>query len=198
MAIAVEHQFVTPLTALLVESEDATERLLADSPKDPKHGCCAGQCRTDGAGHTRERDKRVYVFTVAGLGLGGGSAPAGPTPVRVVYQPPPWVQMTTPAPPSQAEKGPEEWTLPKRVTIGNGRPLKVPTLPFHLRALIIGLLLQWITTLTSSSTCPGATWTSASTSTPDQDTSSTWCRTAEQVPDVCLRRVSGGSLTLLC
>uniref|UniRef100_A0A671Y1R2 Inter-alpha-trypsin inhibitor heavy chain 2 n=1 Tax=Sparus aurata TaxID=8175 RepID=A0A671Y1R2_SPAAU len=37
MALAVEHQFVTPLTALLVESEDATERLLADSPKDPKH-----------------------------------------------------------------------------------------------------------------------------------------------------------------
>ena len=42
MALAVEHQFVTPLTALLVESEDATERLLADSPKDPKHGCCLG------------------------------------------------------------------------------------------------------------------------------------------------------------
>lgn len=42
MALAVEHQFVTPLTALLVESEDATERLLADSPKDPKHGCCSG------------------------------------------------------------------------------------------------------------------------------------------------------------
>lgn len=46
MAIALEHQFVTPLTALLVESEDATERLLADSPKDPKHGCCPGRCRT--------------------------------------------------------------------------------------------------------------------------------------------------------
>lgn len=44
MAIAVEHQFVTPLTALLVESQDASERLLADSPKDPKHGCCPGQC----------------------------------------------------------------------------------------------------------------------------------------------------------
>lgn len=42
MSLAVEHQFVTPLTALLVESEDATERLLADSPKDPKHGCCSG------------------------------------------------------------------------------------------------------------------------------------------------------------
>lgn len=42
MALAVEHQFVTPLTALLVESEDTNERLLADSPKDPKHGCCSG------------------------------------------------------------------------------------------------------------------------------------------------------------
>uniref|UniRef100_A0A8C9ZP97 Inter-alpha-trypsin inhibitor heavy chain 2 n=1 Tax=Sander lucioperca TaxID=283035 RepID=A0A8C9ZP97_SANLU len=41
MSLAVEHQFVTPLTALLVESEDAKERLLADSPKDPKHGCCS-------------------------------------------------------------------------------------------------------------------------------------------------------------
>lgn len=58
-------------------------------------------------------------FVVVGLGLGGGSAASGPNPVRVVYQPPPWVQMTTPAPPSQVEKGPEEWTLPKRVTIGN-------------------------------------------------------------------------------
>ncbi|XP_020569676.1 inter-alpha-trypsin inhibitor heavy chain H2 isoform X2 [Oryzias latipes] len=41
MALAVEHQFVTPLTALLVESEDATERMLADSPLDPKKGCCS-------------------------------------------------------------------------------------------------------------------------------------------------------------
>lgn len=56
---------------------------------------------------------------IVGGGLGGGSASSGPTPVRVVYQPPPWVQMTTPAPPSQAEKGPEEWTLPKKVNLGN-------------------------------------------------------------------------------
>lgn len=42
MSLAVEHQFVTPLTALLVESEDTKERLLADTPKDPKHGCCGG------------------------------------------------------------------------------------------------------------------------------------------------------------
>uniref|UniRef100_A0A4W6D8A4 Inter-alpha-trypsin inhibitor heavy chain 2 n=1 Tax=Lates calcarifer TaxID=8187 RepID=A0A4W6D8A4_LATCA len=41
MSLAVEHQFVTPLTALLVESEDAKERLLADTPRDPKHGCCS-------------------------------------------------------------------------------------------------------------------------------------------------------------
>uniref|UniRef100_A0A674F7P8 Inter-alpha-trypsin inhibitor heavy chain 2 n=1 Tax=Salmo trutta TaxID=8032 RepID=A0A674F7P8_SALTR len=38
LTLAVEHQFVTPLTALLVESEEAKERLLADSPKDPKQG----------------------------------------------------------------------------------------------------------------------------------------------------------------
>uniref|UniRef100_A0A8C4IL13 Inter-alpha-trypsin inhibitor heavy chain 2 n=1 Tax=Dicentrarchus labrax TaxID=13489 RepID=A0A8C4IL13_DICLA len=55
MSLAVEHQFVTPLTALLVESEGATERLLADSPRDPKHGCCSG-------------------------GLGGGSSINGPGP----------------------------------------------------------------------------------------------------------------------
>uniref|UniRef100_A0AAR2KK29 Inter-alpha-trypsin inhibitor heavy chain 2 n=1 Tax=Pygocentrus nattereri TaxID=42514 RepID=A0AAR2KK29_PYGNA len=42
MTLAVEHQFVTPLTAMLVESQDGPERLLADSPKDPKQGCCPG------------------------------------------------------------------------------------------------------------------------------------------------------------
>uniref|UniRef100_A0A8C5FVQ1 Inter-alpha-trypsin inhibitor heavy chain 2 n=1 Tax=Gadus morhua TaxID=8049 RepID=A0A8C5FVQ1_GADMO len=46
LTLAVEHQFVTPLTALLVESEDGGERLLADSPKDPKQGCCSGQLPT--------------------------------------------------------------------------------------------------------------------------------------------------------
>uniref|UniRef100_A0A8B9HNZ0 Inter-alpha-trypsin inhibitor heavy chain 2 n=1 Tax=Astyanax mexicanus TaxID=7994 RepID=A0A8B9HNZ0_ASTMX len=47
LSLAVEHQFVTPLTALLVESTDGPERLLADSPKDPKQGCCPGT-GTDG------------------------------------------------------------------------------------------------------------------------------------------------------
>uniref|UniRef100_A0A7N6A1B1 Inter-alpha-trypsin inhibitor heavy chain 2 n=1 Tax=Anabas testudineus TaxID=64144 RepID=A0A7N6A1B1_ANATE len=87
MSLALEHQFVTPLTALLVESEDATERLLADSPRDPKHGCCSG--------------------------------PRHPVPkVPIVYQVPPWVQMSTPAPPSSVEKGPVEWTVPEKVTLG--------------------------------------------------------------------------------
>nr|XP_046235574.1 inter-alpha-trypsin inhibitor heavy chain H2 [Scatophagus argus] len=105
MSLAVEHQFVTPLTALLVESEDATERLLADSPKDPKHGCCSGG------------------------GVGGGLASSGLAPVRVVYQPPPWVQMTTPAPPSQAEKGPEEWALPQQVNLVDNDPHFIVHLP---------------------------------------------------------------------
>ncbi|XP_070709808.1 inter-alpha-trypsin inhibitor heavy chain H2 isoform X1 [Pempheris klunzingeri] len=103
MSLAVEHQFVTPLTALLVESDDAKERLLADSPKDPKHGCCPG--------------------------IGGGSSSAPLTPVRVVYQPPPWVQMTTTAPPSQAEKGPEEWAVPQRVNLVDNDPHFIIHLP---------------------------------------------------------------------
>lgn len=101
MSLAVEHQFVTPLTALLVESDDATERLLADSPKDPKHGCCSG----------------------------GGFASPGVTKVGVVYQPPPWILMTTPAPPSQAEKGPEEWTIPQQVNLVDNDPHFIIHLP---------------------------------------------------------------------
>ncbi|XP_068995981.1 inter-alpha-trypsin inhibitor heavy chain H2 [Embiotoca jacksoni] len=105
MTLAVEHQFVTPFTALLVESEDATERLLADSPRDPKHGCCSG------------------------AGVGGGMAPNGLAPVRVVYQPPPWVQITTLAPPSQAEKGPVELSLPQHVNLVDNDPHFIVHLP---------------------------------------------------------------------
>uniref|UniRef100_A0A8C7F166 Inter-alpha-trypsin inhibitor heavy chain 2 n=1 Tax=Oncorhynchus kisutch TaxID=8019 RepID=A0A8C7F166_ONCKI len=77
LTLAVEHQFVTPLTALLVESEEAKERLLADSPNDPKQGCCAVT--------------KAFPNSVI----------------------PPWVQMTTPAPPSHAER-----PLPDHITIG--------------------------------------------------------------------------------
>ncbi|XP_030629348.1 inter-alpha-trypsin inhibitor heavy chain H2 isoform X2 [Chanos chanos] len=66
--LAVEHQFVTPLTALLVESEGGQERLLADSPKDPKQGCCPA----------------------AALG--------GRTPSQVLYSIPPWAPMPTSIP----------------------------------------------------------------------------------------------------
>ncbi|XP_068162662.1 inter-alpha-trypsin inhibitor heavy chain H2 [Antennarius striatus] len=103
MTIAVEHQFVTPLTALLVESSDGSERLLANSPKAREQGCCPG----------------------AGLG--------GPSPsqsqVQLVYQPPPWVQMTTPLPPSQVAKGPEVWTLPGKVNLVDNDPHFIIHLP---------------------------------------------------------------------
>ncbi|XP_026217407.1 inter-alpha-trypsin inhibitor heavy chain H2 [Anabas testudineus] len=103
MSLALEHQFVTPLTALLVESEDATERLLADSPRDPKHGCCSG---------------------------GGIGGPRHPVPkVPIVYQVPPWVQMSTPAPPSSVEKGPVEWTVPEKVTLVDNDPHFIVHLP---------------------------------------------------------------------
>ncbi|XP_030576138.1 inter-alpha-trypsin inhibitor heavy chain H2 isoform X2 [Archocentrus centrarchus] len=101
MTLAVEHQFVTPFTALLVESEDATERLLADSPKDPKLGCCSG-----------------------------GGVSSGLTPVSVVYQAPPWVQIaTTTPPPSQVEKGPEEYALPPKVNLVDNDPHFIIHLP---------------------------------------------------------------------
>ncbi|XP_067437287.1 inter-alpha-trypsin inhibitor heavy chain H2 [Thunnus thynnus] len=107
LALAVEHQFVTPFTAMLVESEDARERLLADSPRDPKHGCCSG-----------------------GVVGGGGSASASLSPVRVVYQPPPWVQVTTPAPPSHAVKGPQDQLiLPPQVNLVDNDPHFIVHLP---------------------------------------------------------------------
>ncbi|XP_060886487.1 inter-alpha-trypsin inhibitor heavy chain H2 [Labrus mixtus] len=106
MALAVEHQFVTPLTAMLVESEDATERLLADFPKDPKHGCCSGM----GGGP-------------------GGSASANLAPVRVVYEPPPWVQTPTPSTPSEAAKGPEVLAVPPTINLVDNDPHFIVHLP---------------------------------------------------------------------
>ncbi|XP_031652938.1 inter-alpha-trypsin inhibitor heavy chain H2 [Oncorhynchus kisutch] len=98
LTLAVEHQFVTPLTALLVESEEAKERLLADSPRDPKQGCCAG-----------------------GSGMVG---PRQRTPVQMVHSIPLWVQMTTPAPPSHAER-----PLPDHITIVENDPHFIVHLP---------------------------------------------------------------------
>ncbi|XP_059361463.1 inter-alpha-trypsin inhibitor heavy chain H2-like [Carassius carassius] len=50
VALAVEHQFVTPFTAMLVEGQDQgrAERLIADSPRDSKHGCCSATAPLSG------------------------------------------------------------------------------------------------------------------------------------------------------
>ncbi|CAL8318366.1 unnamed protein product [Lota lota] len=103
LTLAVEHQFVTPLTALLVESEDNMERLLADSPKDPKQGCCSGQRSSCQPSH-------------------GGTLL--PTPVHLNYSPPPWVQVTTKPPPSEADRPP-----PEHITIVENDPHFIVHLP---------------------------------------------------------------------
>ncbi|KAM7378495.1 hypothetical protein PAMA_013413 [Pampus argenteus] len=100
VALAVDHQFVTPLTAMLVESEDGRERLLADSPKDPKHGCCSGR-------------------------TGGGAG----SPVHVVYQLPPWVQSTTPAPSHAVVGKTEEIKLPQHISLVDNDPHFIVHLP---------------------------------------------------------------------
>ncbi|MCI4388978.1 hypothetical protein PGIGA_G00092290 [Pangasianodon gigas] len=74
LALSVEHQFVTPVTALLVESEDGPERLLADSPRDPRQGCCPGAIPS----------KPVHVYSI---------------PPSV---PPPWASLSVTPGPSQA------------------------------------------------------------------------------------------------
>ncbi|KAJ8269201.1 hypothetical protein COCON_G00118080 [Conger conger] len=83
LGLAVEHQFVTPFTALLVESEGGLERVLAESPKDRKQGCCLG---------------------TAALG--------GKTPVQLIHSvPPPWAQLTTKAPPEVKGAPPDHITI---------------------------------------------------------------------------------------
>ncbi|KAM8972135.1 inter-alpha-trypsin inhibitor heavy chain H2 [Pelodytes ibericus] len=41
LQLSIDHHFVTPFTSLLIESDDGKERMLADSPRDPKGGCCS-------------------------------------------------------------------------------------------------------------------------------------------------------------
>lgn len=43
LQMSLEHHIVTPLTAMVIESEAGDERLLADSPPQD-HSCCSGQC----------------------------------------------------------------------------------------------------------------------------------------------------------
>uniref|UniRef100_A0A8D3E3A1 Inter-alpha-trypsin inhibitor heavy chain 2 n=1 Tax=Scophthalmus maximus TaxID=52904 RepID=A0A8D3E3A1_SCOMX len=101
MSLAVEHQFVTPLTALLVESEDAKERLLADSPRDPKHGCCSGarpkrRCDNVTRRKVSQNQKRATKLNR---------------------------QIT------MCSVGPEEWTLPPTVNLVDNDPHFIVHLP---------------------------------------------------------------------
>ncbi|KAI7791891.1 putative inter-alpha-trypsin inhibitor heavy chain H2 [Triplophysa rosa] len=103
VALAVEHQFVTPLTAMLVESQDqeTAERLIADSPKDSKHGCCSG---------------------TASL--------SGQLPVtNVVYQNPPWVMPTAPSDPKEATGEQALSVIPNRINIVDNDPHFIIHLP---------------------------------------------------------------------
>ncbi|KAJ8261765.1 hypothetical protein GJAV_G00158150 [Gymnothorax javanicus] len=88
--LALEHQFVTPFTAMLVESEGGQERVLAESPKDRKQGCCLG------------------------------AAPLGRmTPVQVVHsKPPSWAQQVLPPTPSSAD-GPPPDVIPHITAVDN-------------------------------------------------------------------------------
>ncbi|XP_069764324.1 inter-alpha-trypsin inhibitor heavy chain H2 [Narcine bancroftii] len=42
LTLALIHHFVTPVTSMLVESEETGQKLLADSPRDSRDGCCGG------------------------------------------------------------------------------------------------------------------------------------------------------------
>ncbi|XP_067861209.1 inter-alpha-trypsin inhibitor heavy chain H2 [Heptranchias perlo] len=64
LALALVHQFVTPVTALLVESEQTGQRLLADSPKDTRNGCCTG----------------TPIFGKKGTGIPGWASTSTPPP----------------------------------------------------------------------------------------------------------------------
>uniref|UniRef100_UPI003D9F5EAA inter-alpha-trypsin inhibitor heavy chain H2 precursor n=1 Tax=Danio rerio TaxID=7955 RepID=UPI003D9F5EAA len=103
VALAVEHQFVTPLTAMLVESneEGRPERLIADSPKDSKHGCCSA------------------------TGSLSGQMPVQ----RLVYQNPPWI-LPTPGPTFVAEAvGSQESIIPVHITGVDSDPHFIINLP---------------------------------------------------------------------
>ncbi|XP_051976312.1 inter-alpha-trypsin inhibitor heavy chain H2-like [Xyrauchen texanus] len=102
VALAVEHQFVTPLTAMLVESQDQenAERLIADSPKDSKHGCCSATMPSPGS-----------------------------MPVQhVVFQNPPWAQ-PTPAPTLGEATGTHQSIIPGRINLVDNDPHFIIHLP---------------------------------------------------------------------
>uniref|UniRef100_A0A9J8BK57 Inter-alpha-trypsin inhibitor heavy chain 2 n=1 Tax=Cyprinus carpio carpio TaxID=630221 RepID=A0A9J8BK57_CYPCA len=93
MALAVEHQFVTPFTAMLVEGHDQgrAERLIADSPRDSRHGCCSATVPLSGPQTVKQ----------------------------LLYSKPPWIQPTN-APTQEASGKLESTAITIGVTI-NGQ-----------------------------------------------------------------------------
>ncbi|XP_016313953.1 inter-alpha-trypsin inhibitor heavy chain H2-like [Sinocyclocheilus anshuiensis] len=102
LALALEQQFVTPLTAMLVEGHDQgrPERLIADSPRDSKHGCCSA------------------------------TAPlSGPPPVQqLVYSNPPWLLPTVALNPNEVA-GVHESIIPEHITGVDSDPHFIIHLP---------------------------------------------------------------------
>uniref|UniRef100_A0A672T895 Inter-alpha-trypsin inhibitor heavy chain 2 n=1 Tax=Sinocyclocheilus grahami TaxID=75366 RepID=A0A672T895_SINGR len=89
LALALEHQFVTPLTAMLVEGHDQgrPERLIADSPRDSKHGCCSGT-----------KSKPLSILQ------------------KLVYSNPPWLLPTVALNPNEVA-GEHESIIPEHITV---------------------------------------------------------------------------------
>uniref|UniRef100_A0A8C0EMD2 Inter-alpha-trypsin inhibitor heavy chain 2 n=1 Tax=Bubo bubo TaxID=30461 RepID=A0A8C0EMD2_BUBBB len=44
LQMSLDHHIVTPFTSMLIENAEKDEIMLADQPKDPRRGCCPGQC----------------------------------------------------------------------------------------------------------------------------------------------------------
>ncbi|XP_032896044.1 inter-alpha-trypsin inhibitor heavy chain H2 [Amblyraja radiata] len=62
--LALVHHFVTPVTSMLVESEETGQKLLADSPRDTREGCCAGPPHIGTKTHPKTPPKTPpkYIF----------------------------------------------------------------------------------------------------------------------------------------
>uniref|UniRef100_A0A672TBW2 Inter-alpha-trypsin inhibitor heavy chain 2 n=1 Tax=Sinocyclocheilus grahami TaxID=75366 RepID=A0A672TBW2_SINGR len=101
LALALEHQFVTPLTAMLVEGHDQgrPERLIADSPRDSKHGCCSGT-----------KSKPLSILQ------------------KLVYSNPPWLLPTVALNPNEVA-GEHESIIPEHITGVDSDPHFIIHLP---------------------------------------------------------------------
>lgn len=89
--MSLEHHIVTPLTAMVIESEAGDERLLADSPPQD-HSCCSGQCvRPVGRREASALTTRIQVLDRGGRSSRTPppptSSPSGSSPVSLCEAP---------------------------------------------------------------------------------------------------------------